>query len=260
METTIETGARPVPGADSREHAIFYSQVHTLEALGFRFTPDCRVLDYGCGDGWLIRDYASRGVHAYGCDVALPDTLGCRELQAQGLIALMPGEPPRVPFPDGMFDLVTSNMVFEHVRDYDAAFSELGRVLKAGGMMMHVFAARYSLLEQHSFVPLASIVQSYWWLYLWAALGIRNEFQKGCTAEQTARRNHKYLRENTRYPTKRQVMELARRYFDNVAFREDVYIRFTPQGRQLPGLLRSRPVPALYGATRARVLVARSSP
>jgi SAM-dependent methyltransferase len=260
METMTLTEAGTIPGAEARERAIFDTQVQTLEALGFRFRPNYRVLDYGCGDGWLVRDYSSCGVQAYGCDVALPDTPACRELQAQGLIARMTGEPLRVPFPDGMFDLVTSNMVFEHVRDYDAAFSELGRVLKPGGMMMHVFAARYSLLEQHSFVPLASIVQSYWWLYLWAALGIRNEFQGGCTAVQTARRNHKYLRENTRYPTKRRIRRLARRYFDDVAFREDVYIRFTPTGRRLPGFLRSRPVAAFYGATRARVLVARKSP
>ena len=251
-----QTDALPIAGAEFRERAIFDTQVQTLAALGFRFTPDCRVLDYGCGDGWLVRDYANRGVQAYGCEVILPDTPACRKLQAQGLIAPMTGEPPRVPFPNGMFDLVTSNMVFEHVRDYDAAFSELGRVLKPGGVMMHVFAARYSLLEQHSFVPLASIVQSYGWLYLWAALGIRNEFQKGCTAAQTARRNHKYLRENTRYPTKRRISRLARRYFDDVAFREDVYLKFTPKGRRLPEFLRCRLVAALYGATRARVLVA----
>ena len=251
-----QSDAPPIPGAETREREIFDAQWQTLEALGFGFRPDYKVLDYGCGDGWLVRNYANKGVQAYGCDVVLPDTPASRELQAPGRIALMVGEPPRVPFPDGMFDLVTSNMVFEHVRDYAAAFSELGRVLKPGGMMMHIFAPRYSLLEQHTFVPLASIIQSYGWLHLWAVLGIRNQFQKGCTATETARRNHKFLREKTHYPTKRQITRLARRCFGDVAFREDVYFRFTPRGRRLPGFLRSRLVAVLYGATRARVLVA----
>lgn len=245
--------------SDSRENTLLEIQVQTVTALGFQFMPDCKVLDYGCGDGLLVSSYRQRGVQAYGCDVELPDTSRCRELQQQGFLKQMFGEPLRVPFPDGMFDLVVSNMVFEHVHNYDAAFAELHRVLKPRGIMMHVFAARYSPLEQHCFVPLASIVQSYWWLYLWATLGIRNQFQKGCSRTETARRNYRFLHEKTHYPTKRWIRNVAGKYFDDVDFREDVYIRFTANGQRLPRFLRSRPVAALYGATRARVLVAAKS-
>jgi SAM-dependent methyltransferase len=244
----------------SRESEPFEIQVRTVEALGFRYMPGCKVLDYGCGDGWLVSSYRQCGVQAYGCDVDLPDTPVCHELQQQGLLGRMVGDPLRVPFPSDMFDLVTSNMVFEHVRDYDAAFAELHRVLKPHGMMVHVFAARYSPLEQHCFVPLASIIQSYGWLYLWAALGIRNQFQTGCSPAVTARRNHKFLHEKTHYPTKRWIRSTAGKYFDHVDFREDAYLRFTPKGRRMPKFLPSRLVAALYGAARSRVLVATKSP
>ena len=39
----------------------------------------------------------------------------------------------RLSFEDGMFDLVTSTEVFEHVPDYMAGFAEVHRVLKPGG-------------------------------------------------------------------------------------------------------------------------------
>ncbi len=245
---------------ESRESAIFDVQVQVLGALGFRIDRDCRLLDYGCDDGWLVRSYRGQGIQAYGCDVELPDSPACRQLEAAGVLGRMPGEPPRVPFADGMFDVVTSNMVFEHVPDYDAAFAELHRVLKPGGRMLHVFAPRFSLLEQHSFVPFAGVIRCYWWLYFWAALGIRNGYQRSCSAAQTARRNWHYLRAQTYYLTKRQIKRRAGRYFDDIAFREDVYLRFSPQGRKLPRALPSRLLGALYSATRARVLVASKPP
>lgn len=242
--------------SESRESALCEIQIQTVEALGFRFTPDCKVLDYGCGDGRLVSSYRQRGVQAYGCDVELSDAPDCRDLEERGWVARMTLEPLAVPFSDQMFDLVTSNMVFEHVRDYEAAFAELRRVLKPGGMTVHVFAARYSPLEQHSFVPLAGIFQSYWWLYLWALLGIRNPYQVGCTGGQTARRNYRFLHGQTHYPTKRQIRKWAARYFERIMFREDVYLRFTPRGRRLGRMADSRLLAWLYGATRARVLVA----
>lgn len=69
-----------------------------------------------------------------------------------------------LPFPDGSFDLLSANMVMEHLHDPVAALSEARRVLKAGGTLIfhtpnfrnyQVFLA--SLLPQfvkNRFVPL----------------------------------------------------------------------------------------------------------
>src|SRR5437879_13778348 len=97
-----------LPDSEPRECSLFELQVQTVEALGFRYTPGCKVLDYGCDDGWLVRHYRNNGVQAYGCDVVLPDIPPCRELQEQGTVALVAEELLGVPFPDCMFDLVTS--------------------------------------------------------------------------------------------------------------------------------------------------------
>jgi SAM-dependent methyltransferase len=253
MVEPVETGQTHT--TPSHEETV-QAQVDTLRAIGFGFGPHRRVLDFGCGDCWLVRSFRQRGVQAYGCDIKLPDTDSCRELQEHGIVMRMDGEPPRAPFPEGMFDLVTSNMVLEHVSDLSTACAELHRLLKPGGLMMHVFASRYSLLEPHCYVPLASVIRPYWWLYLWAVLGVRGDFQKGLSATATARHNQRFLR-TTQYPTQGRIKRIVGQYFEDVAFREDVYLRFTPRGRRLPPVLHSWPVAALYRATRARVLVAR---
>jgi ubiquinone/menaquinone biosynthesis C-methylase UbiE len=43
------------------------------------------------------------------------------------------GDIARLPFPDKAFDLVTANMVLEHLEDVDASLREIRRVLKPGG-------------------------------------------------------------------------------------------------------------------------------
>lgn len=47
----------------------------------------------------------------------------------------------RIDFPDATFDILLSSDVLEHVRDATAAFSEIHRVLKPGGV--HVFTVPY---------------------------------------------------------------------------------------------------------------------
>ena len=48
-------------------------------------------------------------------------------------------------------------------------------------------------IEGHVYVPLASIFRPYWWLLLWAWLGVRKDSQRGWTPEKAARHNYQYL-------------------------------------------------------------------
>jgi SAM-dependent methyltransferase len=61
----------------------------------------------------------------------------------------------RVPFADARFDAVTSNMVFEHIADFERPVSEIARVLKPGGLFVALFPSRELWFEQHVGLPLA---------------------------------------------------------------------------------------------------------
>lgn len=61
-----------------------------------------------------------------------------------------------IPSPDSSFDLVTANMVMEHVKDPLTVFSEVKRVLKPGGkFIFHTPNKRYYLIRIASITPQA---------------------------------------------------------------------------------------------------------
>jgi SAM-dependent methyltransferase len=47
-----------------------------------------------------------------------------------------PGQATGLPFPDGVFDVVTSTQVYEYVHDVPAALTEAHRVLRPGGRLL----------------------------------------------------------------------------------------------------------------------------
>ena len=107
----------------------------------------------------------------------------------------------RLPYEDNTFDLVTSDQVFEHVQDQVRVFQELHRITKPGGHGLHVIPARYMPIEGHIKVPFGGVIQHRWWYKLWASLGIRNEFQAGLSADETADHNAYFITDATRYVT-----------------------------------------------------------
>jgi len=222
--------------------------VRMWQRLGVTMTPDAKVLDFGCGAGERVDALRRSGVDAVGCDLMVPD--GDRDC----LRAITTG-PYRLPYADATFDIVYSVTVFEHVMDYDTALAEIRRVLEPGGISVHVFPSRWKPVETHVYVPFASVLQSYWWLYLWAAAGIRNEFQEDLSAAETAAANARFLARETNYLTKRAIRAHVLRHFDRcdfveeAAFRPDSYAVFRRHGWLLP-ICR-----AWSSATDVRVLV-----
>ncbi len=89
-----------------------------------------RVLDVGCGDGQVSRLAAKLGAQVVGID----PTWNCVSVANQrggGVFARAAAA--QLPFADATFDAVVACLVFEHIRDVDAAIAEVGRVLQPGG-------------------------------------------------------------------------------------------------------------------------------
>lgn len=221
----IENPARlqRLPGHLAPYNSVWHHRL-MLAAKGIYLTPETRVLDFGCGSGRTVYDYRDSGIEAYGFDIAngvelrQADDIGWFRFALTGRAANVPDyrvaeAAYRIGFEDQSFDLVVSNSVFEHVQDHDLALREIARVLRRGGLSIHVFPARYSLIEPHLFVPLGGAIRTLSWYRLWAHLGVRNRFQGQMAAEDVAKANLHYSRTGVNYLPVESILQLARAYF-----------------------------------------------
>ena len=102
------------------------------------------VLDVGCGDGQVSR-LAVRGgaARVVGVDPTWNQLVTARE-RAGGAAYARAGA-AALPLRDASFDAVVACLVFEHIRDVDAAIAEVGRVLRPGGRFL--FFLNHPLLQ-----------------------------------------------------------------------------------------------------------------
>jgi 2-polyprenyl-6-hydroxyphenyl methylase/3-demethylubiquinone-9 3-methyltransferase len=97
-----------------------------------------RVLDVGCGGGFLAEEFATLGCRVTGVDPSSASIDAARAHAARrGLridYRVAAGE--ELPAPDAGFGLVCCCDVLEHVSDVDRVISETARVLESGGLYL----------------------------------------------------------------------------------------------------------------------------
>ncbi|MEW5755877.1 MAG: class I SAM-dependent methyltransferase [Pseudomonadota bacterium] len=236
--------------------------VQVLRDLGHDTERNAKILDFGCGNGDLVRELKESGFDTYGCDIDFEKYKDVNELLSAGIVRKISELDYRIPFPDHYFDFVFSDQVLEHVQNYQTALSEISRVLKPSGVSLHIFPSRYRLIETHVYVPLGSIIQRQWWLSIWANLGIRNSNQKGKSAAEVTQRNYRYLTTCTNYLRKSDIRRYFRMYFTKVDFIEREYLKNTRKGIYVYKLSRIPLLaflPALYSTFRSRVVISQKS-
>ena len=97
-----------------------------------------RVLDMGCGGGFLAEEFAALGCRVTrGRPVAGVDRRGARPRGRARLAHRLPGRAgEELPAPDAAFDVACCCDVLEHVSDVDRVMSETARVLEPGGLYL----------------------------------------------------------------------------------------------------------------------------
>lgn len=175
LESTIADAspapAKPEPPAVAVSHTDDL-QVHAhdrfISAVGgfLKQHPQSQWLDVGCGwhFDWRWEEQRERSLLSQARVVGLdPDWQAVArhrsiEKRTVGIVE-------RLPFADGVFDLVTANVVVEHLKHPALAFSEVFRVLAPGG----VFIFRTPSARSH-FVRVARLLPQR--LKTWLAAGI----------------------------------------------------------------------------------------
>lgn len=201
-------------------------EIAILSDLGFKINKNFRILDFGCGDEKDVKILRNEGYKAYGCDIEFKEKgKFFQKYYRQGIIRKIQISPYKIPFSTNSFDLILSNQVFEHIMDYQVVFKEIKRVLKNGGISLHVFPSKGRLIEPHIFVPLTGRFQNKWWLRFWAAMGIRNQFQKDLSVDDIVQANDEYLKTNTNYLTRKEIEKIINKDFQDWKFVEKVFLK-----------------------------------
>ena len=128
------------PGYESGWLGRLHHQIADRTAdLALTLTPaPRRILDVGCGTGYLLRQLAARCPQAElaGIDPAPAMIEAARAATADGRLQLVAGTAEDLPWPAGTFDLVVSTTSFDHWADQRAGLAQCARVLAPGGWLV----------------------------------------------------------------------------------------------------------------------------
>ena len=120
--------------------------------------PGKRVLDVGCGPGWLIRNYAQNGALIVGVDLTYQAVqMAKRSLELYGLKGyVIQADAENLPFATDTFDFVSSSGVLHHTPDTQKAIGECHRVLRPNSNSVISLYYKNILLQRFTF-PLLRI-------------------------------------------------------------------------------------------------------
>jgi len=122
-----------------------------------------KLLDLGCGRGWLTKKFSEAGVFAIGVDKGLQlirlakrDANSCEFLASEGR---------NLPFKDSVFKTIVINDVLEHVPYSDAIrlMTEAVRAMSKDGKIYISVMNRWQIFEPHLIVPFMTWLPKQTW-------------------------------------------------------------------------------------------------
>jgi 2-polyprenyl-3-methyl-5-hydroxy-6-metoxy-1,4-benzoquinol methylase len=119
----------------------FSNRIH-----GYTSSAGKSVLDIGCGNGYVLAQYAKYGARVSGIDLTQTALRLTRaRFDLGGLeVDLKQTDGDRIPYPDATFDIVCSMGVLHHIENPRPMIEEIRRVLKPGGTVIIMLYHRHS--------------------------------------------------------------------------------------------------------------------
>ena len=126
---------------ESGRHGRLHKEISDrVVALALNRVPaPRRVLDVGCGTGYVLRQLAARLPEAgefLGVDPAPKMIEAARSASRDDRLTFTGGTAERLPADEGTYDLVVSTTSFDHWNDQAAGIRECARVLAPGGTLV----------------------------------------------------------------------------------------------------------------------------
>lgn len=103
-----------------------------LQRIKHEFPPRARILEIGAGTGQQAFELKQDGFDVAAID--LPNS----SYSSSRVFEITEYDGVTIPFGDGVFDVVFSSNVLEHVHDLSSMNAEIKRVLKSSGFCVHV--------------------------------------------------------------------------------------------------------------------------
>ncbi len=132
---------------DSTDHPIALLRAENAlrnpwieKVLEEKFLKPCRVLDVGCGGGYLTNTLAQKGHQVSGVDLSVQSLEVAKMSDATKSVEYLRSSAYELPFEQGTFDAVCAMDLLEHVENPAQVVKEASRVLKKGGLFFfHTF-------------------------------------------------------------------------------------------------------------------------
>jgi SAM-dependent methyltransferase len=141
--------------------------------------------------------------------------------------------------------------------DQAAAYREVARVLKPGGIFLNIFPSKWRPIEAQIFVPFGGVTKSKAYFRFWAALGIRNGFQGAMSPAEVAEDNARFARRGINYPTGGEINRMLAGIFSRNIYAEQSFTAHSPgRSRHIASLLRAvPPLRLLFRFAHTRVIL-----
>lgn len=99
-----------------------------------------KILDVGCGAGFLCNDLALKGYNVRGIDLSSTSLQVARKFDLTNSVHYEIADAYQLPYDDASFEVVTCLDFLEHVENPEEVIKECSRVLKPGGQFFfHTF-------------------------------------------------------------------------------------------------------------------------
>ena len=138
------------------------------------------LLEIGAGTGWQAKALSAAGFRVEAVDLPVTNALSGHARARAWPIRDYDGA--HLPYSDGAFDVIYSSNVLEHVIELDTLNDEMKRVLRPGGVALHLVPnSAWRLLSLFTYYP-AQAVDALRWLRRPRAPAVESGAERGSTS------------------------------------------------------------------------------